>query len=130
MKVQVKRAFKGYFFVTKKTITKQTGSAWNVFQTSIQVCRGARISYLKINTSIFCCLICFEEYLNPQVRIHKMLIEHTVNYHLVIQNLLQGYTLLYLYGLLGDLCLQNISRFFSKLIYPTMVEKNVSNSRC
>ena len=79
MKVQVKRVFKGYFFVTKKTIRKQTVSAWNFLQPSIQVCRGAYISYFKIKAPIFCCFIFFEECFNPHVRIYKMLNKHTVN---------------------------------------------------
>ena len=48
MKVQVKKAFKSYFFVTKKVMKKQTGSAWNFLQPKIPVCRGAYIPYFKI----------------------------------------------------------------------------------
>ena len=81
MKVQVKRAFKSYFFVTKKTIWKQTGLPWNFLQPPIQVWRGAYIPYFKINAPIFCCSIFFEKCLNPQVRINKMVNEHTVYYH-------------------------------------------------
>ena len=36
----------------KKTIKKQTGSAWNFLQTPIQVCKGAYIPYFKINGPI------------------------------------------------------------------------------
>ena len=35
------------FFITKQTIRKQTGSAWNFLQLSIQVCRGSYIPYFK-----------------------------------------------------------------------------------
>ena len=81
MKVQVKRAFKSYFFVIKKAVKKQTSSAWIFLQPAIQVCRGAYISYFKINAPIFCCPLFLEEYLNPQVRINKMVNEHTADYH-------------------------------------------------
>ena len=80
MKVQVKRALKSYFFVIKRRIKKQTGSAWNFLQFPIQMCRGAYIPYFKINAPIFCCSIFLEECLNPQFRINKMLNEHTVDY--------------------------------------------------
>ena len=62
----------------KKTIRKQTGSAWNFLQPSIQVCRGTYIPYFKINTPIFCGFIFF---FNTQVRIYKMLNEEPVDYH-------------------------------------------------
>ena len=39
------------------------------------------IPYFKINTLIYCCPRLFEEYLNPQVRINKMVNDHSVNYH-------------------------------------------------
>ena len=55
-------------FCHQKTIREQTGSALNFLQPTIQVCRGAYIPYFKINTSIFCCLIFFEECFNSQVR--------------------------------------------------------------
>ena len=42
--------------------------------------RGAYIPYFKINVPIFCYSIFFEESLNPQVRINKMVNEHTVEY--------------------------------------------------
>ena len=81
MKAQVKRAFKGSFFVTKETIRKQASSAWNFLQSSIQMRRGACIPCFKINAPIFCYFIFFEECLNRQVRIYEMLNEHTVDNH-------------------------------------------------
>ena len=50
-------------------------------QLPIKVCRGAYIPYFKINVLIFCCSLFFEEYLNTQVRINKMVFEHTIDYH-------------------------------------------------
>ena len=45
------------------------------------MCRCAYIPYFKINAPIFCCFIFSEECFNPQVKIYKMLNEHTVDYH-------------------------------------------------
>ena len=67
-------------FYHQKT-KKQTGFARNFLQPLIQVCRGTYIPYFRINATIFCCPLFFEEYLNPQVRINKMLNEYSVNYH-------------------------------------------------
>ena len=61
MKVQVKRAWRSYFFVTKKVIKKQTSSAWNFLQPSMQVCRGAYIPCFSINALIFCCPFFYKE---------------------------------------------------------------------
>ena len=47
----------------------------------LSVCRGVYIHYFKINPPIFCCPLFFENYLNPQVRINKMVNKHTVDYH-------------------------------------------------
>ena len=38
----------------------------------IQVCRGVYIPYFKINALFFYCPLFFEEYLNPQVKVNKM----------------------------------------------------------
>ena len=75
------RAFKSYFLSLKKTIKKQTSSAWIFLQPPMQVCRSAYIPNFKINAPIFCCPLFFKEYLNPQVRINKMINEHNVDYH-------------------------------------------------
>ena len=39
-------------FLSPKIIRKPTGSAWSFLQPPIQVCRGAHISYFKINAMI------------------------------------------------------------------------------
>ena len=82
MKVHVKTAFKSYFFVNKKVIKNQTASALNFLQPPIPVCRGAYIPYFKMNPLIFCCPLFSESYLNPYVRINKMVNKHNVDYHL------------------------------------------------
>ena len=76
MEVQVKRAFKCYFWPIKK----QTGSTWNFVQPPMQVCRCASIPNFKINAS-FLCFPFFFKYINPQIRINKMVKEHIADYH-------------------------------------------------
>ena len=80
-KYRSREFLKVIFLSLKKAVKKQTSSAWIFLQPAIQVCRGAYISYFKINAPIFCCPFFFEEYLNPQVRINKMVNEHTADYH-------------------------------------------------
>ena len=47
----------------------------------IPVCRGVCNPYFKINHLIFCCPLFSENYLNPQVRINKMVNKYSVDYH-------------------------------------------------
>ena len=114
MKVQVKRAFKSYFY-HQKTTKRQTGSAWNFLQSPLQVCRGAHIPYFKINSPIFCCPLFLEEYLNPQGRINKLANEHSVDYHLSPSELTSRIHLLIFIWTPKDLYLQNIFSIF----FPT-----------
>ena len=76
--LQLKTAFKSYFLSPKKPIIQQAGSAWNFIQPSIHVHRGAYIPHFK--RPHFLPLI-FEEYINPQVRINKMVNGNTVDYN-------------------------------------------------
>ena len=64
--------FKNLFYFHYKSNKKKANSWWNFLQPPIQVCRGVCILYFKINAPIFCCLLFFEKYLNPQVTINKM----------------------------------------------------------
>ena len=81
MKVQVSRTFKSYFWSQKKNNKKAEKPCIRLLQLPIHMCRGAYISYLKINVPIFYCSLFFEEYLNSQVRINKMINELNVDYH-------------------------------------------------
>ena len=67
------RAFKGYFLSPKKTIRKQTGSAWNFLQRSIQLCRGA-----YNQRPYFLLLHLFRRMSQSS---GQMLNEHTIDYH-------------------------------------------------
>ena len=124
MKVQVKRTFKGYFFVTKKTIRKCTGSAWNFLQPSLQVCRGAYIPYFKINDPIFYCFTFFEECLNPQVRVYKMLNKHTLDYHPSPAEFTSSiHPLIFLWNPKGFISPEYFLIFFSNLYIPLWLKK-------
>ena len=78
----------------------------------ILMCRGAHIHYFKINPPTFCCPLFSENYLNPQVRINKIVNKHTANYQLS-----------YFYGLLRALSLRSLYflEFSPKPVYSTMV---------
>ena len=110
----VKRAFKNYF-CHQKNDKRQTGFTWNFLQPPVQVCRCVCIPYFKLNAPIFCCPHFFEEYLNHQVRINKMVNEHTVDYHPSPAVLTFKDTSSHISsGLQRGLSLQNISWSFSQ----------------
>ena len=46
----------------------------------IPVCRGVCMPYFKTNPPIFCCPLFSDNYLNPQVRINKMVNKYSVDY--------------------------------------------------
>ena len=48
--------------------------------TSIPVCRGVHIHYFKINNPTLRCPVFSENYLNPLVRINKIVHKYTANY--------------------------------------------------
>ena len=125
--VQVKRAFKNYFLWHKKTTTakkQQTGFAWKFLHLPIQVCRGTYIPYFKINTPIFCCLLFFKEYLNPQVRINKMGNEHTVDYHHSPSELASRiHPLIFIWSPKGFISLEHFLNFFSNLYILLWLQK-------
>ena len=117
MKVQIKRAFKSYFFVTKRQL--------NFLQPSIQVCRGAYFPYFKINAPIFCSFIFFKECLNPQVRINKMVNEYTVDYHYSPSGFTSRiYPLIFLWTPKGLMSPEYFLNFFSNLYIPPWLQKS------
>ena len=65
------------FFLNKTTIKNETSSAINFPLPSITVFS----MFFKISTHLFCCIFITEEYVNPQVRIDKMINDQGVNYH-------------------------------------------------
>ena len=71
IKVQVKRTFKSYSFLShtqNKTNKKKRWTLLEIFlKVECQCAAGASIPYFKINFPLFCCPLFF----NPQVRINK-----------------------------------------------------------
>ena len=131
MKVQLKKVFESYFFVTKKTVKRQTDSAWNFFQPPIQVCRGTSIPYFKINTPIFCCSLFFEEYLNPQVRMNKVVNEHTVDYHPSPSELTSRiHPRIFLWTPKEFISLESFLNFFSNLYIPPWLRNSSEFITC
>ena len=125
MKVQIKGAFKSYFSVTKKTIRKQTGSVWNFPQPSIQVCRGVYIPYISKSAPIFCCFIFFKECLNPQIKINKMVKEHTLYYHAGPSEFTPRiHPLIFLWTPKGFFSPKYFLNFFSNLYIPLWLQKS------
>ena len=115
MKVSVKRAFKSYsFFVTKKT-NKKAAWLWNkISSTPIQMCRGTLIPFQNQGPLFLLPPLFFEEYLNLQVRINKMVNKISVNYHPSPSELTSWIHFLKFYWLSMTLSLQNICWIFSE----------------
>ena len=118
IKVQDKQAF----LSPSKTIRK-TGSASNFLQPSIQVCRCFNIPYFKMKMLIFCCFIFFEECLNPQVRIDKMVNKYVVDYHpspSEFTSMIQPLIILWTpKGFISE----HFLNFFSNLYIPSWLQK-------
>ena len=124
MKIQFKRTFKSYFFAIKKIIKKQTRPASNFLQPPIPICRGAYIPYFKINPAIFCCLIFSENYLNPQVRINKMVYRH-IEYHPSLSQLISRCIRpIFLWTLKEFISPESFSNFFLNLYIPPWLRKS------
>ena len=125
MEVQVNRAFKSYFFVTKKVIKKQTGSTWNFLQPSIPVYRATHIPYFKINPPHFLLSVFSENYLNPQVRINKMVNKHTVDYLPSPSQLIsRKQPLIFLWTPKEFISPESFLNFFLNLYIPLWLRKN------
>ena len=90
----------------------------------MQVCRGAYICF-RINAPIFCCSIFFEECLNPQIRISKMVNEHTVDYHPSPSELTSRiHPLIFLWTPRGFISPEYLLNFFSNLFTPQWLRKS------
>ena len=123
VEVQVKRAFKSYsFFVTQKNNTKadraciKFSSAPN---TSMQlVPQSSPIS--KSTPSLFGCSLFSKEYLNPQVKINKMVNQHSVDYRTSPSGLpSEIHPIIFLQTLKGFISLQIFISFSRKPVYST-----------
>ena len=123
MKVQVKRAFKSYFFVTKKN--KKAGRLCIKFSsTSDTIMQRCLYSLFQNKHPLF-----FEEFLNPQVRINKMVNEYTVDYR-PSELTSRIHPFIFLWTPKGFYLCRTFLGFFLKHVYPTIVAEKVSNLGC
>ena len=76
----------------------------------ILVCRSLYILYIKINPLTFCFPLFSENYLNPYVRINKIVNKYTADYRLS-----------YFYGLLRTFLCRVFPEFSPKPVYSIMV---------
>ena len=90
----------------------------------MQVCRGAYIPYFIISAFIFCCFIFFEKCINPQVRINKMVNEHTVDYYPSPSEFSSRiHPLIFLWPPKGFFSPEYFLIFFSNLCIPPWLQK-------
>ena len=74
---------------------------------------------------IFCCPLFSENYLNPQVRIKKMVNEHTVDYHPSPSQLISRiHPLIFLWTPKGHISLESFLNFFLNLYIPLWLRKS------
>ena len=81
MKVQVKRAFKSYFFCHRKSNKKADRLYMKFSSTSNTSVQRYLYPLFQNQSPHFLLPVFSENYLNPQARINKMVNKHTVNYH-------------------------------------------------
>ena len=81
--------------------------------------------HFKINAPIFCCPLISENYLDPQVRINKMVNKHTVDYHpSPLQLTSRIHPLIFLWTPNGFISPELFLNFFPKPVYSTMVAES------
>ena len=91
----------------------------------IPVCRGVSIPHFKINPLIFCCPLFSENYLNPQVRINKIVNKHTADYHPSPSQLISRiHTLIFLWTPKGFISLESFLNFFLNLNIPPWLQRS------
>ena len=122
MRVQVKRDFKSYFLSPQKSKQVLHGIFFNL------QCKCAEVSISPISKStppIFCCPLLFEEYLNPQIRINKMVQEHTVDFHPCPSKLILRIHLLIFLSIHKEfISPEYFLNFFSNLYIPPWLRKS------
>ena len=89
------------------------------------MCRSFYIHYFKINPPIFCCPLFSENYLNPQVKISKMVNKHTVNYHPSPSQLISRiHTVMFPWTPKGFISPESFLNFFLNLYIPPWLRKS------
>ena len=90
----------------------------------IPVCRSV-YHYFEINPCNFCCLLFSEDYLNPHVRINKMVSKHTVDYHPSAAQLISRiHHLIFLWIPKGFISPESLLNFFLNLYIPPWLRKS------
>ena len=108
-----------YCFVLQEE-SKKGISSWT--NTSVQRCL---YSLFQNQCPIFCCLLFPENYLNPQVRIKKMVNEHTVDYHPSPSQLISRiHPLIFLWTPKGFISPESFLNFFLNLYIPPWLRKS------
>ena len=89
------------------------------------MCRGTHISYFKINSPIFCCHLVSENYLNPQVRINKMVNKYTVDYNPSPSQLTPSiHHLIFLWTIKGFISPESLLNFVQNMCIPPWLQKS------
>ena len=87
--------------------------------------RWISIHYFKINPPLFYCPLFSENYLNPQVRINKMVNKHTVDYHPSYSQLISRiHFLIFLRTPKGFISPESFLNFFLNLYIPPRLQKS------
>ena len=84
------------------------------------MCSGIWIFCFKISTIFFCCPFFFEEYINPQVRINKMVNKFNIDSFRIYLKDISSYISI---NLLRLSLSKNFNKFSLKLVYPNMIVK-------
>ena len=89
------------------------------------MCGGVYVQYFKINLFILWCPLFFENYLNPQVRINKIVDKHTVDYHpSPSQLILRIHSLIFLWTPKRFISPESFLNFFLNLFIPPWLRKS------
>ena len=116
MKVYFKKAFKSFFFVTKKIIKTQTVQYLQYKYAEVSIFPISK-SALPFSQRSFL----FKEYLNPQIRINKMVYRHAVDYHSSLSELTSRmHLLIFLQIHKGFISPEYFLNFFLQLVYSPM----------
>ena len=87
------------------------------------MCWSPYIPYFKINIPIFYCSLFFEEYLNPPVRINKMVNQHTADYQ-ISPSEVTSHPLIFLWTYKGYISAEYVLIFFPNLYIPWWLWKS------
>ena len=88
-------------------------------------CTEVSISTISKSIPIFCCPLFSENYLNPQVKISKMVNKHTVNYHPSPSQLISRiHPLVFLWTPKGFMSPELFLNFFLNLYSPPWLQKS------